>query len=187
MVAKLLIASGASLDTRDKQGWNALIWAIVNNHKMLASLIISGGADVNIRDNERMTALMWVCRYGYVAVFDDIVASGCDITAVDEMGNSALHEACRLGTTTVSKHIRDDLIEKGANIAQTNHLGQMPTDVLPYDNDEDRQANEVEKTRLLAHSETVKRLWFVWYVFFVPKQKTSGNVNETSCGEVNCM
>ena len=56
-VLNLVIAAGAKLDLRNKNGRTALMYAVWNEHLEVVEIVIAAGADPSIRDNEGNTAL----------------------------------------------------------------------------------------------------------------------------------
>lgn len=54
--AKLLLASGENVNTKNKQGATALLIAVLNNRPSMVSLLLSYGADASIASNKGLTA-----------------------------------------------------------------------------------------------------------------------------------
>ena len=57
-VAKVLIAAGADLNAKDKDGNTPLRWAALHDHGDVAKMLIDAGADINAKANNGRTALM---------------------------------------------------------------------------------------------------------------------------------
>jgi ankyrin repeat protein len=56
-IVTALLAKGAKVDGRDKQGFTALMVAAMNNRVDTVEALIAGGADVNAKSNNGTTAL----------------------------------------------------------------------------------------------------------------------------------
>ena len=52
-VANLLIQAGASVNTISSDGFSALIYSTLNNHKEILKLLVKHGADINIKINTK--------------------------------------------------------------------------------------------------------------------------------------
>jgi ankyrin repeat protein len=103
---KLLLANGADVNTRDKRGRTALMWAVLPTddyprgsaegdpitwqRKLLAmQLLLEGGANVNARDGRGWTALMYALEtYGRVPE-DDLKAALAPIKLLLSRGADA--------------------------------------------------------------------------------------------------
>ena len=60
-----LIAAGANVDVKDKQGNTALIEAARNGHDEVVRTLLAAGADVRIKNDEGKTALMLALQGGH--------------------------------------------------------------------------------------------------------------------------
>lgn len=97
-VAQQLVAAGATVDLREKNGSTALSLAIQNTHKTesMVRLLLDAGADVNNVDGE-MTALMMAVRYQCsLELLQMLVARGaevnCELTRAVTIGNRDLRQ-----------------------------------------------------------------------------------------------
>ena len=64
---KLVLARRADLNTVDKHGWTALMWAAFRNYEDVAKLLLAGGADVNLK-TQAGTALSVATQYHHPAI-----------------------------------------------------------------------------------------------------------------------
>lgn len=90
-VVKLFLGAGISPDTRDEEGYTALMWAAMAGHSDIVSLLLDKGADQDARDKHHgMTALMHAAREGRTDVVELLLGRGAQIDAWDEEGRTAL-------------------------------------------------------------------------------------------------
>lgn len=61
--AKHLVATGADISVRDKNGDTALIWAVKGNCLPVVKLLVEAGANVNMASRNGFTALKWASSY----------------------------------------------------------------------------------------------------------------------------
>ena len=57
-VVQALIAEGAEVNAKAKDGRTALMWASQKGHRDVVQALLAKGADVNAKDNKGRTALM---------------------------------------------------------------------------------------------------------------------------------
>ena len=77
-IAALLIAKGAKVNTKTKDGQTALIYAAraPEDRSDIVKLLIENGADVNTKDNSGMTALAYALKNRDVMLFKVLMESG---------------------------------------------------------------------------------------------------------------
>ena len=77
-IAALLIAKGAKVNTKTKDGQTALIYAAraPEDRSEVAKLLIENGADVNAEDNKGMTALDYALKKRDIQLFKILMESG---------------------------------------------------------------------------------------------------------------
>ena len=109
---KELLAKGADVGTKNKNGETALHFAAWDGHVDVVKVLIEKGADVDAKDNDGKTALHWAALRGNVEVARVLIEKGADVGAKNEDGKTALHYAAQEGHVEIVKV----LIEKGADV-----------------------------------------------------------------------
>ena len=82
--AKLLIAAGADVNTKDKWCKTPLMLAAQYGHPEITKLLIDTGADVNAKDHQGKTPLMHALDYRITETAKILIAAGADVNAKDE-------------------------------------------------------------------------------------------------------
>lgn len=127
-VCKLLLESGATVETRDKRGWTALGYSAERGHANIVELLCKNGADTEVQMDtnqaKRDTALTIACYNGRLDVVKKLLNSG----AAKEHRNS--NDYTPLSVAALNGHVDvvELLLRKGAEInARTNSkLGISP-------------------------------------------------------------
>ena len=88
-----LIAAGAALEARDKDGKTALMLAAEYNHTSIVRALLTAGADKEATDNEGKTALMLAAQRGETCSMQALLDAGADKNAADDTGTTVLHKA----------------------------------------------------------------------------------------------
>jgi ankyrin repeat protein len=120
--AEVLLQAGAEIDTRDPDGWTALIHACSRGHAPLAKFLISNKADIECQVACGWRPLMFAAANGHAEACALLLAGGADKEARDEDGRTALIMACRLGRPEVVKL----LLDNGADIECRSKDGRTP-------------------------------------------------------------
>ena len=119
-IAELLIAKGANVNARDKEGRTPLYIATEHSSKEIAKLLIANGADVNARKNaghnEGQTPLHRVYNK---EIAELLIAKGANVNARDKEGRTPLYMA-------YNKEIVELLIANGADINAKDNQGKTP-------------------------------------------------------------
>jgi ankyrin repeat protein len=66
---KQLLKEGVDVNTKDEDGWTALMYACLKGEKKVAEFLIEKGVDVNAKDKNGRTALMIAKENGYDEIF----------------------------------------------------------------------------------------------------------------------
>ncbi len=107
-----LLANGADVDAKDKNGETALHWAACDGRVDVAKILIEKGADVDAKSNFNETSLHKAAFYGHVEVVKFLIENGVNVDATNNYWWTVLHEAAFYGHVEVTKV----LIEKGADV-----------------------------------------------------------------------
>jgi len=117
-VAKVL-AQGARVNAKDKEGNTALIYAAENGHVAVAQLLIDKGAKVDAKGKRGETALMWATFSNRLETAKLLIEKGADVNEKDKYGKTALMFAAEHGHVAVAKL----LIDKGADVNEEDKRG----------------------------------------------------------------
>ena len=90
---ELLIALGANVNHRDKNGRTALMLCATMQRSDAINILLKHYADVNIIDNFEWTALMFSCYYNNYELTKLLLEYGADVNFNASNGNSALRIA----------------------------------------------------------------------------------------------
>ncbi len=89
-IATLLLDQGAGIDSVDKDGWTALMWAAWSGTTEVAKVLIARGASVGNPDRQGNTALTIAAQRGNAAIVGALVGNGADVTAKTKNGQTAM-------------------------------------------------------------------------------------------------
>jgi hypothetical protein len=113
-VVKLLLESGAELETADGFGQTPLSWAAENGHEAVVKLLLESGAELETKDGLGRTPLSWAADNGHEAVVKLLLESGAELETADGSRRTPLSWAAERGHEAVVKL----LLEKGAGKSQ---------------------------------------------------------------------
>jgi len=85
-----LLAKGADVHARDKDGATALMIASAKGYWEVVGQLLAKGADVNAQDKDGETALMRASAAGHSEVVGQLLAKGADVHAQNRAGATAL-------------------------------------------------------------------------------------------------
>ena len=127
-VLKLLLAHGADVNARNKEGDTPLLATFDGPHGSFAqSLLIAHGTDVTIHGKYGRTALHYALfsdddRSQGGAFNDRLIAHGADVNARDQNGQAPLHSAANSDAAVWASY----LLSKGADVNLPDGQGETP-------------------------------------------------------------
>lgn len=129
-ITKLLIKSGADVNSYNQFGCTPLHYAASNGDVDVLKLLIENGSDVNAENIRQANPLFDAVSYGKLEAVKVLAEKGSDINnkttnegcPVWISSSSPLYEACHRGFFDIVKY----LIEKGANVNQKNDDHNSP-------------------------------------------------------------
>ena len=109
---RALIASGADVNARAKDGSTPLHWAAEAKSVENVRTLVGAGADIEIMDDEGRTPLHIAASLDSVGCIEALIDAGAGLEVCDNKGNTPLYSAA----TNSTNFGLDALIEAGANI-----------------------------------------------------------------------
>jgi hypothetical protein len=124
-VFRALLEAGADCDTKDSEGFTALMRMALQGHTEAIRLLLEAGAEVNATGKGGQTALIMAAMEGYTEIgYTEItrllLEAGAEVNATDKNGETALMWAARRGQTEAAALLR----EAGAEVDATNKNGE---------------------------------------------------------------
>jgi ankyrin repeat protein len=110
-VVQQLLDKGANIESKDKNGYTALILAAVFNNTEVVKLLLARGANIEAKNNDGNTALIWAAFKDKLEVVKLLLANGANINAKNNDGDTALTMATIKSATDVVNLLQ----EKGAH------------------------------------------------------------------------
>lgn len=89
----LLLHHGAEPDTRDHDGWSALMWASWSGLDQVAAMLLDSGASLRFADPQGNTALIIAAQRGNAVIVKALLAKGADRALANRAGQTALQAA----------------------------------------------------------------------------------------------
>ncbi|KAJ6633813.1 Histone-lysine N-methyltransferase EHMT1 [Pseudolycoriella hygida] len=121
------------INTVDRGGWTAIVWAAEIGHAEMVSYLLNHGADITIQDYERNSLLHWATISNDIDTVGPVLLNGrCDVNGQNHNGDTALHIACRNSNSNICML----LLAYEANLDIRNKEGNRP-----YDNIRDKEGN----------------------------------------------
>lgn len=115
-----LLADGADIDARDRNGRTSAMIAVHTKQLDVFECLIEQGADINIRDNRLDNPLLYAGAEGMLDFVKVAVAAGADTTITNRFGGTALIPAADRGHVDIVKEL---LTTSDVNIDHVNNLG----------------------------------------------------------------
>lgn len=136
MIARTLLAAGATVDAVGAADWTPLHRAARMGHIEVTELLLSSGADVHAQGVHGWTPLLRAAMAGQAGTGRLLIDAGADVMATNEVhGWTPLHWAAFSG----SVELAEALIEAGAQVHYQAHSGTSPLGLAThYGNDEVR-------------------------------------------------
>ena len=122
-IAELMLAGGADVQARDREGKTALHYAATSGNVEVLELLLSKGAEVDAKDTRyRRTPLHKAAYSADVKTVAALLNKGADISARDAEGLQAIHAAAKRNDPAVLNF----LLEKGAAVTAAESHGGTP-------------------------------------------------------------
>jgi len=118
-VVRQLLAEGARINARDKNGRTALMAVTRRNYVEVARLLIREGADVNAKDLMQDTPFLYAGAEGLIDILKMTLAAGADLASTNRFGGTALIPACHHGHVEAVKLLLGTAID----VDHINNLG----------------------------------------------------------------
>ena len=150
-ISRLLVESGASVNTQNKDGETALMFALLDPfHKTeMVSLLLDNGADVNLANNDGRTPLMLAASVAKdPKIVIELLENGADPNIKDKDGNTSLIRVVSKSVYSVRGRINQQGVMR---IEEPMYLGIIET-LLKYGADPDVQDCEGRTALMLAAS-----------------------------------
>jgi ankyrin repeat protein len=107
-----VLAQGADIELKNRDGETGLIWASKEGLGKIAKKLLESEADPNATSYDNTTALHWAAKNGDVKTAARLIAAGADMEARNHVERTPLHEAAAYGKARIVAL----LIEKGADV-----------------------------------------------------------------------
>ncbi|KAJ3577241.1 hypothetical protein NPX13_g3327 [Xylaria arbuscula] len=141
-ILDLLLASGADLNARDKQGSTVLFRVIEDRWREnpdFVQLLIEKGASLTVRDFQGRTLLHEAIRRRYTGrrlrrhlgadFVEFFLARGLDFKVIDHHGNNLLHELA-MRPKESDRGLWEKLLALGLDLSQQNYAGRTPLHMI---------------------------------------------------------
>jgi len=118
-IVEELLANGADVNAKNKDGWSALMVASLKGHTEIVKALLANSADVNAKDFVGTTALMLASFKGHTETVMVLLAKGADVNA-NMKGGTALISASQEGHTEIVKA----LLANGTDVNAKDFIGR---------------------------------------------------------------
>ncbi|MGA0614359.1 ankyrin repeat domain-containing protein [Paracoccus sp. KR1-242] len=113
-----LLAAGAEIEARDRNGATPLLVATHANAVEAARVLVQAGADVNAEDLIQDSPYLYAGARGHLEILKLTLAHGADLKSTNRFGGTALIPACERGHVETVR----TLIEAGVDVDHVNNL-----------------------------------------------------------------
>ena len=90
---KFHLANGIKVNSQDKTGKTALLWAVRSQKHAVVSHLLARGANPNLADKSQLTPLFWAVRMRSNELVSQLLSKGSDIGHKDKRGKTVLDYA----------------------------------------------------------------------------------------------
>lgn len=102
-----LLAAGADVNAKDKNGYTALMGACGEGRSDLVRFLLDHGADPHVTAQQGMTAFMLAAQSNQPACLEILAGCGTDVNGCDSRKKTALHWAAQRGNAEAVKWLLD--------------------------------------------------------------------------------
>jgi len=111
-IVKLLVKSGANVNSTTKTNSTPLRAACFDGHFEIVKYLVEHNADIEVANRHGHTCLMIACYKGHFKIARYLIEIGADVNRKSVKGNTALHDCAESGSLEIMKL----LITSGARI-----------------------------------------------------------------------
>ncbi len=122
---KDLVSKGASVDTKDSDGWTLLHHTARRGYLEVAEFLIEKGADINAEDKYGKKPIQRAAEDNNKNIITLLLSKGVNINDTDKNGRTSLYCASYNGNLDAVKY----LISQGASIQAGDKGGKTPLDI----------------------------------------------------------
>ena len=104
-VVKLLLESGANVDTQDRDGTTVLHFAVEKEQDKVVQVLLESGVNVNGQHKDGRTALHFAVEKGQEKFVQLLLECGANVDAEDKDGKTVLYSAVEKGCPVIVEHV----------------------------------------------------------------------------------
>lgn len=157
LLLERIVLNYVDVNPRDREGRNALYWAIKNNSIHNANLLIVFGSSLVVADNTHALFHAIKCENHKMVVL--LIGKGLNVNLTDDMGKTALMYAIEASLFDTVKF----LIGKGADMFMMDDAFNMAEDYAK-----------------VCHSEMIQS--YLQHIINIDMQEASSNTKQCKCG-----
>ena len=124
--AELLLLAGSDVLTKDRDGWQAIHFAAIQDNTEMLDILVPAGADIHTRNNDGCSPLQWACIRDKAENVTALLAAGANIDGRDNDGDTPLFDAIHNGHAKVVQL----LLSNGAGFEHQNNYGHTILHIL---------------------------------------------------------